>query len=105
MSVATQAVAFDISKAFDRVLHAGLLHKLKHYGTSGQIFDLISSFLSNRQLQAVLEGKLSKGYPLNAGFPQVSILGPNFFIQKQIRYNLSFHFSFCVLIFTFNMHV
>ena len=47
---ATPAVAFDISEAFDRVWHAGLLHKLKSYGISGQIFDHISSFLSNRQL-------------------------------------------------------
>ena len=47
---ATQAVALDISKAFDRVCHAGLLHKRKSYGISGQIFGLISSFLSNRRL-------------------------------------------------------
>ena len=44
----TRAVTLDISKAFDRVWHAGLLHKLKSYGVSGQIFHLISSFLSNR---------------------------------------------------------
>ena len=56
-SGATQAVALDISKAFDRVWHAGLLHKLKFYGISGQIFGLISSFLSNRQLRVVLDGK------------------------------------------------
>ena len=47
---ATRAVALHISKAFDRVCHAGLLHKLKSYGISGQIFGLISSFLSNRGL-------------------------------------------------------
>ena len=39
---ATQAVALDISKAFDRVCHACLLHKLKSYGISGQILGLIS---------------------------------------------------------------
>ena len=43
----TQAVAFDISKAFERIWHAGHLHKLKSYGISGQTFGLISSFLSN----------------------------------------------------------
>ena len=41
---ATQAVALDISKAFHKVWHAGLLHQLKSYGISGQIFDLISFF-------------------------------------------------------------
>ena len=49
-SGATRAVALDISKAFDRVWHAGLLHKLQSYGISGHIFGLISSFLSNRWL-------------------------------------------------------
>ena len=34
-SGATRTVALDISKAFDRVWHAGLLHKLKPYGISG----------------------------------------------------------------------
>ena len=79
-SGATRAVALDISKAFDRVWHAGLLHKLKSYGISGQIYDLISSFLSNRGLQVVLDGKSSQEYPVNAGVPQGSILGPTLFL-------------------------
>ena len=49
-SGATRSIAVDISKASDRVWHAGLLHKRKSYGISGQIFGLISSFLSKRQL-------------------------------------------------------
>ena len=79
-SEATQAVALDISKAFDRVWHAGLLHKLRSYGISGQIFGLISSFLSNRRLRVVLDGKSSQEYPVNAGVPQGSILGPTLFL-------------------------
>ena len=59
--------------------HAGLLHKLKSYGISGQIFGLISSFLSNRRLQVFLDGKSSQEYPVNAGVPQGSILGPKLF--------------------------
>ena len=53
----TRAVALDISKAFDRVWHASLLHKPTSYGISGQIFGLISSFLSDGQLRVVLDGK------------------------------------------------
>ena len=68
-SGATRAVAVDISKAFDRVWHADLLHKGKSFGISGHIFGLISSFLSNRCLQVVLDGKSSQEYPINAGVP------------------------------------
>ena len=79
-SGATQAVALDMSKAFDRDWHAGLLHKLKSYEISGQIFGLISSFLSNRRLQVILDEKSSQEYPVNAGVPQGSILRPTLFL-------------------------
>ena len=69
-SGANWAVAFDICKTFDRVWHAGILHKLKCYGVSGQIFRLISFFLSNKQLRVVLDGKSSQG----------SIFGPTLFL-------------------------
>ena len=76
----TRAVALDISKTFDRVLQAGVLHKFKSYEISGQVFGLISSFLSNRRLRVVLDGKSSQEYPVNAGVPQGSILGPTLFL-------------------------
>ena len=63
-SGATRAVALDIFKAFDRVWYAGLLHKLKSYGIAGQIFCLISSFLSNRQLRVVWMESLHKNVQL-----------------------------------------
>ena len=56
-SGATRAAALDISKAFGKVLYAGRLHKLKSCGISDQIFSLIFSFLSNRRVQVVLDGK------------------------------------------------
>ena len=74
----TPAVALDISKAFVRVWH--LLHKLKFYGISGQIFDFLSSFLRKKRLRVVLDGKTSQEYPVNAGVPQGSILGPTLFL-------------------------
>ena len=74
----------NIFKAFDRVWHASLLHKHKSYGVSGQIFGLVSSFLSsflsNRGLPVVLDRKSSQEYPVNAGVPQGSILGHTLFL-------------------------
>ena len=79
-SGATQAVVLDISKAFNSIWHAVLLHRLKSYGISGQIFSLISSFLSNIWLRVVLDGNSSQEYPVHAGVPQGSILGPTLFL-------------------------
>ena len=55
---------------------------LKPYETSlsGQIFCVISSFLSNSWLQVVLDGKSLEEYPFNAGVPQGPILGPALFL-------------------------
>ena len=50
------------------------------HGISGQIFGLISSFISNRQLRVVLDGKSSQEYPVNAGVAQGSIIGPTLFL-------------------------
>ena len=70
-SVVTEAVAIDISKAFDRVLHADLLHKIKSYGISGQIFGLLSVFLNNRQLWDVQDGKFYKNTQLMLQFSRL----------------------------------
>ena len=45
------------------------------------MFGLISSFLHNRRLRVVLDGKSSQEYPVNSGVPQNSILGPTLFLQ------------------------
>ena len=78
-SGATQVVALDISQAFNRVWHAGLLHRLRSYGISGQIFGLISYFFINKRLLVVLDGKTSQEYPVNARIPLECILGPALF--------------------------
>ena len=54
--------------------------KIALHGISSQIFGLVSSFLSNRWLQVVLDGRSSQEYPVNAGVPQGSILGPTLFL-------------------------
>ena len=79
-SRATRAVAIGKSKAFDRVWHIRLLHKLKSYGILGQIFSLFSSFVSDRRRRVALGGKSSQEYPVDAGVPQGSILGTTLFL-------------------------
>ena len=55
----TRAIALDISKAFDKVWHAGLLHKLKSYGVVGPILGILESFMIERSLKVVLDGQSS----------------------------------------------
>ena len=80
MSGANRTVALDLSKTSNRVWHAGLLHKLKSYGISGQVFGLISTFLRNRQLRVVLDEKFLQEYPVHVVVPQGFLLGPTLFL-------------------------
>ena len=48
-----QLVALDISKAFDKVWHKGLLHKLQSYGVSGEMHSIILAFLTNHKMKVV----------------------------------------------------
>ena len=75
-----RSVYLDISKAFDRVWHDGLLYKLERCGVSGQLLHLIRSFLKDRKQRTVLNGKSSIWGDISAGVPQGSILGPLFFL-------------------------
>ena len=73
-------VFLDISKAFDRVWHAGLLYKLERNGISGSLLNWIRNYLSNRQQRVVINGQSSEWGTINAGVPQGSVLGPLLFL-------------------------
>ena len=76
----TRAVFLDISKAFDKVWHDGLLHKLKSNGISGNLLLFFESYLFNRHQRVTLNGTESPWKSISAGVPQGSVLGPLLFL-------------------------
>ena len=71
----------DISKAFDRVSHRGLLHKLKKtYDINGNFLMWFEDYLNDRNQKVLINGKSSSQKPVLAGIPQGFVLGPLLFI-------------------------
>ena len=75
-----RAVFCDISKAFDRVWHRGLLYKLESAGISGSLLLWFKDYLNDRKQRVVLPGSASSWAFIKAGVPQGSILGPILFL-------------------------
>ena len=75
-----RSVFCDISKAFDRVWHAGLLYKLEAAGVTGEVLNWFKSYLSDRRQRVILPGVSSVWNCIRAGVPQGSILGPLLFL-------------------------
>ena len=73
-------LAIDIAGAFDRVSHAGFIHKVASMGIAGQLCTWLLDYLSGRRLQVVVGGQHSGTFPIRAGVPQGSILGPTLFL-------------------------
>ena len=70
----------DLSKAFDRVWHKGLIKKLQVYGINGPILEWLSSYLMNRTQKVMYRNLYSSIGNVQAGVPQGSVLGPLLFL-------------------------
>ena len=69
----------DISKAFDKIWHEGLIYKLRRNGNCGNLLQLLISFLDSRKQWVLLNGQCSLWGFINAGVSQDSILEPLLF--------------------------
>ena len=71
-------IFLDLSIAFEKVWHEGLIYKLRGMSISGPALKLTKSFLNNRFQRVILNGPSSNWLPGKDGVPQGYILGPLF---------------------------
>ena len=74
-TVDVRGVCLDISKAFDKVWHSGLLFKLQTDGVEDELFTLLKDYIDNREQRVVLNGQMSEWRKIKTGVPQGSVLG------------------------------
>ena len=70
----------DVSKAFDKVWHDGLLYKLQKIGIMGNLLNWFRNYLTNRRQRVIIKGQSSEWGVIEAGVPQGSNLGPLLFV-------------------------
>ena len=89
--VQTDVLILDFQKAFDTVPHTRLIQKLDFYGIRGNILKWITTWLTTRTQQVVVDGESSAPCHVKSGVPQGTVLGPLMFLIyiNDISENLS----------------
>ena len=85
-------IFLDLSKAFDTLDHTILSDKLLYYGIRGTAYNLLRSYLANREQFVELNDTASKTLHIVTGVPQGSILGPLLFLIYINDFPLSSNF-------------
>lgn len=73
-------VYLDFAKAFDKVDHGILLHKMRSLGISGKLGVWLHTFLTGREQRVAVDGAVSRSSAVSSGVPQGSVLGPLLFL-------------------------
>jgi hypothetical protein len=73
------AAFLDVSQAFDKVWHPGLPFKIKRILPSSY-FNLLKSYLNERQFETKFNGETSSRFYVHSGVPQGSIFGPLLYV-------------------------
>ena len=76
-----RVVFLDISKAFDKVWHAGLLRKLGALGVQSPLLQWFESYLRSRKQRVVIEGHCSDFRTINSGVPHARVCARSAFIS------------------------
>ena len=79
-SIEFREIFFDISKAFEKVWHEGLIFKLKAYGIDSDLLKLLINYLEYRKQRVVLNGQAFFWKKNLASVPQGYGLGPVLFL-------------------------
>jgi len=79
VSKSTAMAFLDVEKAFDNVLHDGLIYKLYNFGFPIFLIKIIESYLQQRSFRVSLHGVESNTLQIPAGVPQGSLLGPSLY--------------------------